>query len=80
MARPSGVHSPALWLALRTLVVVAAVALAAAPRGARAFTWEACDADASPPFAASDVALSPDPPVIGGGVAFTIKATAGARG
>ena len=56
------------------------LAAAAAPRGARAaFTWEACDADAAP-FKAIDVALAPDPPVIGGSVAFTIKATAGARG
>jgi hypothetical protein len=47
-------------------------------RGARAaFTWEACDGDAAP-FKASNVALTPDPPVIGGSVTFTIDAAAGA--
>ncbi|KAI8468561.1 MAG: ML domain-containing protein [Monoraphidium minutum] len=42
---------------------------------AAGFTWEACDADAAP-FKPTDVLLSPDPPVIGSEVTFTIKGNA----
>lgn len=58
-----------------TALVLALVARA--PGRALAFTWEACDAGAAP-WAASDVGLDPDPPVIGGPVTFTIKTQAGA--
>jgi hypothetical protein len=54
------------WLAACAMILASA----------DAFTWEACDADAAP-FKPADVLLSPDPPVIGGPVAFTIKTTAG---
>ncbi|GBF99574.1 hypothetical protein Rsub_12199 [Raphidocelis subcapitata] len=55
--------------------VLAALLALACPRAARAFTWEACDADAAP-FKASEVLLAPDPPRIGEQVTFTIKAAA----
>lgn len=56
------------------LVLLAVICL----QGAAAFTWEACDADATP-FKATEVLLSPDPPVIGSQVTFTIKTNAGKR-
>ena len=76
-------HHFAVGLPPRSLRVCAAPAMvlvlllaAAAARGASAFTWEACDGGVAP-WKVSDVALSPDPPVIGSSVTFTIKTDAG---
>jgi len=56
--------------------VVVLVALVLVATGASAFTWTPCDKDVVP-FTPDNVQLTPDPPVIGDSVTFSINGNAG---